>query len=132
MKLPKPKRKSYLPKRQQRKQRKPSGSQAAYSPRWAAYSRRLRSQRPFCEPSRAMGRLVDASPGGRKGVVDHIVAYSAGGAFWDERNHMVMCKKMHDRKSQLESKQPILVETIQTPNGLVPKDRNEIIKILCG
>ena len=37
-------------------------------------------------------------------VVDHIIQVSAGGAQYDERNFMSMCKRCHDRKSNLEGR----------------------------
>ena len=96
-----------LPKRNKRKQdnerpRVPSGDIAFYNTKWGNVSKLYRKLNPLCEMCKASGKLTDASPGDRKGVTDHIVSVSNGGARMDERNFMTLCKQCHDRKSALE------------------------------
>ena len=73
-----------------------------YGHTWANVSRLYRIVNPLCEVCALSGRLTDASPGDRKGVTDHIVAVTRGGARMDERNFATLCKPCHDRKSALE------------------------------
>jgi len=96
-----------LPKKQKRRRwqpakRKPTGKQEEYSRyAWEKESRRYRTTPHGCICAVTGG---DVTPGGRKGVTDHVIRVDDGGAFWDERNYMALTKAMHDRKSSLEGK----------------------------
>lgn len=135
MRVPKPKRKSYQP---DPPAKKGTGKQDLYNgSQWRKYALSYRSQVCFCEVSKSLGRVVDISPeppgqakGKVKGVVDHIIAVSAGGSVWDPRNHMAMTPEYHNLKRSLEGKNRILVATLITPDGIIPMDRNEIIRVL--
>lgn len=97
-----------LPKRRKPKptyptdERKPTGEQSLYNNTWANVSKQYRIANPLCELCMLQGKLTDASPGDRKGVTDHVVAVTKGGARMDERNFATLCKPCHDRKSILE------------------------------
>lgn len=127
MKLPPPKRKAYLPDKRQA----PSKATGNHNlPRWKRYSTQYRKANPFCEVCKASGKITDASPGDKKGVLDHIITTSAGGAMWDARNHMTMCKQCHDRKRRKEKDELILVPTLIGNGGLIPMNRQDIIKVM--
>lgn len=84
---------------------------------------------PLCELCRLDGRLTDASPGDRKGVTDHIVAVTRGGARMDARNFATLCKPCHDRKSALE-KQGWSCAKFGNYGDFKPVDRDEALKSL--
>lgn len=93
------------PKRKPRRNRKPSGNQATYQGNWQQFSEWFRiNVHPLCQSCLASGRLVDITPGGRKGAVDHIIQVRDGGSERDGRNLMGLCKRCHDRKSALEGR----------------------------
>lgn len=79
---------------------------------------------PYCEISEAYGRLEDGEH------VDHIVPRSKGGSDFDPRNLMTLSRIIHGKKSGLERKQGCLVDTIETPGGLVPARREQIIEVI--
>lgn len=71
-------------------------------------------------------------------VVDHIIPIEvdergyplpAGGAAYDERNLMCMSHKAHNSKRGKEA-HGFRVESVATSVGLVPKNRNDIVKEL--
>lgn len=73
----------YLPiasKQRPQRKRQPTGMQGVYNATWANISRLYRIANPLCELCLLQGRTTDATPGGRKGVTDHIVRVSIGGA----------------------------------------------------
>lgn len=95
------------PKRSPRpaSQRRPSGRQEVYRGNWQQFSEWFRlNVHTLCQSCLAAGVLTDITPGGRKGVTDHIIQVSEGGAERDQRNLMGLCKPCHDRKSNLEQK----------------------------
>ena len=96
----------HLPRTKSNRQpgrRKPSGKQSLYrSATWQRQTARYRIDNPLCEACQSVGVLTDITPGGRKGVTDHVVQATAGGAEMDERNLMGLCVSCHDRKSRLE------------------------------
>jgi len=62
--------------------------------------------------------------------VDHIVPIEKGGSATDPRNFMTLTRHMHGTKTNLERHKGILVSVKQGVDGLIPRDRNDIIKIL--
>ena len=95
---------------------------------WRKLSRRYRDNNPLCE-------VCNEKPAQ---VTDHIIRIVAdergyplptGGAAWDERNHMAMCHSCHNRKRGKE-RHGFVVDSVRTENGLIPKDRWDIINIL--
>lgn len=101
--LPRPKRE----KARRHSERNPSGQQQIYhSRRWAEHSRYFRESASgcICAACAANGVLTDVTPGGRKGVTDHVIRIEDGGATFDERNLLALCRRHHDRKSGMEGK----------------------------
>ena len=119
--LPKPKRISYRPPPPERKL---STDYAFYnSQRWRNHSKRSRLT---CEVCEANGLYTQAD------VLDHIVPMrNHDGARWDQRNHMGMCHPHHNQKRGMET-HGHCVETAQGIDGLVPYDRQEVIRALLG
>ena len=115
--LPKPRRRRYLPDRK----RTPTGDQSFYNTaRWRKTSQAVRKATPLCEVCDSTGQVVAAE------VVDHIIAREQGGADYDQRNLMAMCRYHHDRKSGLEGG-GLELSAKRTVEGLVPVDRSEVI-----
>ncbi len=117
------------PKRTDERPRKPSGERELYTSEWARASKAFRTLNPLCEMCQARGVLTDATPGDLKGVTDHIVRLAAGGARWDVRNLMTLCKPCHDRKNGLE-KNGWTCESKGEYGGKYPKDRAKAIQTL--
>lgn len=85
--------------------RKPSGKQHVYRGGWQQFSEWFRTNvHVVCQACRENGQLVDITPGGRKGAVDHIIQVNQGGSERDERNLMGLCAECHNRKSAMESR----------------------------
>lgn len=121
-----------LPKRNKRKQdserpRVPSGDRSMYNATWANVSKLYRKENPLCEACLLRGIAKDASPGGYKGVTDHIVSVTNGGARMDERNFATLCKQCHDRKSWHEGKgwRP---ESYGNFGAMLPIDRKKALQ----
>lgn len=93
---------------------------------WTVSSRLYRQVNPLCAICEAQGLLSDATPGARKGVVDHIIRVNAGGAMYDNRNMMTICRSHHDAKSRLEGK-GWTCDMIGTYGSLVPANRSKVI-----
>ena len=83
-------------------QRQGSGMQDVYDSNWAKTSRTYRILNPLCEVCKAVGLLVDVTPGGYKGCVDHMVPVSLGGNLYNRDNLLALCKSCHDTKSNYE------------------------------
>lgn len=79
-----------------------------------------------CEICKAAGRLRMMY------VLDHIIRWQAGGSRLDRRNLMPVCKSCHNRKSGMEKHREILIETVMVDGELLPKDREDIFKIVNG
>lgn len=127
--IPKSKRPSYLPKRVKVLSSSQKADQSFYNSKaWRNYSIRYRTT---CEICLSLGMQVDITSGaiGTRGVVDHIVPMQQGGSPWDEANHMGMCGSHHNTKRGMES-QGYCVRTTQGVEGLIPKDREEVIERL--
>jgi len=88
-----------------------SSSQRGYNEAWAAYSKRLREERIFCELCIAAFGIETpivgqtTTDGGRKksqGVTDHIipVASAEDDLFWMPENHWCTCRECDDWKSR--------------------------------
>ena len=58
---------------------------------------------------------------------DHIIAVSAGGAEFDERNLWGICTHHHNVKTGLEA-HGVKVQVMPGRGGLVPVDRDEVIR----
>lgn len=93
---------------------------------WTLSSRLYRQVNPLCAICEAQGLLNDATPGGKKGVVDHIVRVNNGGSMYDNRNMMTVCRSHHDAKSRLEGK-GWTCDVVGTFGSLVPADRGKVI-----
>lgn len=92
---------------------------------------------PLCEACLEMGIMTDITPGDKKGVTDHVVPISKGGAMLDDRNFMGLCGvnsffNHHAVKSGIELKFDI--DCIETPNGFIPTQRGkrEVIEKILG
>lgn len=111
----------------QRDQRKVEDDQSFYNKAaWRKLSELVKKETPLCEVCAAAGRLRIAQ------YTDHLIRWQEGGAKLDRRNLMAMCKHDHNRKSALEKYKPVLIEAIEMDGELIPKDRNQIFKILNG
>ena len=124
--LPKPQKPAY---RAPKPKKKASSDYKFYnSQRWRNYSKRYRTT---CEVCLSLNHQRDITPSaiGTRGVVDHIVPMQEGGSPWDANNHMGMCGEHHNIKRGLES-HGYVVASMQGREGLIPKDRNEIIERL--
>lgn len=53
---------------------------------------------PLCEICKSMGRVTPAE------VSDHRKEISQGGDMWDWNNRQALCKRCHNRKTQLNKK----------------------------
>lgn len=93
---------------------------------WRKVSRRMRRNNPMCE----------VYPDLPADVVDHIIPIQVddrgqptpkGGAPLDERNLMCMSHKAHNKKRAKE-KNGLNLKSIKETNGLIPFDRNEVLK----
>ena len=94
---------------------------------WRETSKQHRLANPLCEVSLALDKLIDSQ------LTDHIIPIAQGGDPYDTRNLMAMCHKQHNKKSGKEKHTDILVEWVLNDNGFkIPKERNEIIKVLTG
>ena len=121
--LKKPRRPAYLPVR---KKRKPTGERSFYKARaWRNTSTLYRQHNPLCEVCTSIGVLEPAT------LTDHIVARQFGGADYTPRNLMAMCASHHDSKSARE-RIGQFIDTVGTPDGLVPADRLQVIDVLTG
>ena len=100
-----------------------------YDAKWANVSRLYRVMNPLCEMCAISGKATDASPGERKGVTDHVVSITNGGARLDERNFATLCKSCHDRKSILE-RNGWRCETLGIEGELRPKDKAKALATL--
>lgn len=125
-------RRKYLPDHLNNRRTKPHGDRKLYRlEAWKQDSEDYRRQNPLCEVCKQMGKYVDVTPGGRKGVTDHIISTTVGGSQRDRRNFMSMCQPCHNRKRGYESQAGgPLIETIENEDGdLIPKDRTEIFEL---
>ena len=118
--LKKPRRPAYLPERK----RKPTGNQSFYNAgAWRKTSKLYRQRNTLCEVCSSVGLLEPAT------LTDHIVARQFGGADYTPRNLMAMCASHHDSKSARE-RIGLFIDTIGTPDGLVPADRLQVVRVL--
>ena len=81
--------------REHGKELRPSSTRRGYDRKWHKYTKLYLAEFPTCvnfEDCRNPSALVD-----------HILAASKGGSFWDPENHQAMCKPCHDRKTAKES-----------------------------
>ena len=122
--FPKPKRPSYLPKR--------NGNERSHrvhkSSIWRRVSKQQRQAVPECEVCvhlNGIGRL------NAKLHADHIVSLRAGGAPLDRANLMSLCVEHHGRKSSMESR-GYLPAHRSTLAGLIPTDRQQVIRDVAG
>lgn len=99
-----------------------SGDQQFYNSwKWRQYSLRYRKANPLCEVAKLRDEVMAVD------VVDHIIPISQGGAPWHPDNHMSMSHHYHNRKRGYERHGPLsVIETIETDEGLVPKDRTQV------
>lgn len=93
---------------------------------WKRATHLYRMQHPICEVCQYVGIITDASPGNRKGVTDHLVRLSSGGAKADSRNLCTMCESCHSRK-RLQERNGWATAHIGSIGARVPMSRNEII-----
>lgn len=95
--IPKPKRKSYLPKREVQGRRRHANTGFYQSPRWRRVRHGYLAEHPLCVECEKQGRVTAAR------VVDHIVPINEGGAWYDYNNLQGLCDKCHNRKSGREA-----------------------------
>ena len=62
-------------------------------------------------------------------VTDHIIAREQGGADYDPRNLMAMCRRHHDQKSGLEGA-GVELASMRSMHGLIPVDRMDVVELL--
>lgn len=101
--MPKPKRKSYLPKREAQGRRLHANSQFYQSQQWRRVRASFLADHPLCEECQKRGLVVAAR------VVDHIVPINEGGERYDPRNFQALCDKCHNKKSGREAHKKISV-----------------------
>jgi 5-methylcytosine-specific restriction endonuclease McrA len=90
-------------KKKKRKRNKWDKTKAKnYGNKWAKFSRMYRVENPLCEVCKRYNKLIDVTPGDRKGSVDHIIALTNGGAKYDTKNLMSVCNYHQSLKSNLE------------------------------
>lgn len=91
---------------------------------WVSISKRSRLNTPMCE-------VCEDQP---SDMVDHIIQLvldeegrplAKGGSAYDGRNHMCMCNRCHNIKRGKEAN-GFHVSSIKTPDGRIPKRRDEI------
>lgn len=70
---------------------------------WRDYSYNLRASKLMCEHS---GRPYQV----HHLVVDHKIPVNEGGSFWDERNHWVINKWYHSKKTAVEQRGQLMFE----------------------
>lgn len=84
------------------------------------------SENSSCEVSLTLG-IIEF----RNLVVDHIIPLEMGGSPYDFRNLMTLAEHIHGKKSRMEQlKEDPLVEAIDGGRGLIPVDREDIIRVL--
>lgn len=83
-----------------------------YNHQWAKYSAKNFRGYPCDHP----GCILQAA------CTDHMIRVNEGGSMWDRRNHQVLCKKHHDRKSSAEGK-GFIMPFVETENGRIPQSR---------
>lgn len=94
-------------------------------PEWRKFRKAYIDSNPLCEVSRSEKKYHAAKD------LDHIIPIRYGGSKLHPDNVMGMTGYYHKRKTGLESRtdRP-LVDWVETEHGLVPKRRNDILKIL--
>jgi 5-methylcytosine-specific restriction endonuclease McrA len=103
------------------------------NPTWKRYTTNYRRAATIermgygCEVCHHNG--VDSPVYGRNGVTDHVVPMSGNGAAWDRRNHMALCNYHHNVKRGYE-RHGLGIAVLVTPDGYIPCDRMEVIKLL--
>lgn len=92
---------------------------------WRNCRKAIIDTKPLCEVSRFENKYHAAKD------IDHIIPIRYGGAKYHPDNLMPMTSFYHKRKTGMESRrnQP-LVEWVETENGLIPKRREDIIRLL--
>lgn len=70
---------------------------------WKKYSYELRATNPICCIKGTIHDVVDLA-------VDHIIPITAGGSFWDTRNHQVISKVEHSKKTIREQRKGVKTE----------------------
>ena len=80
------------------KEQRPEWKDRFYGREWHGYSARFIARAKWCaDPDKVHSIPVLAE------VVDHIVPHRGDyGLFWDYRNHQVLCKSCHSRKTVTE------------------------------
>ena len=109
------------PERGRQKSRKDYDTSA-----WKRATHLYRMEHPLCEVCQYVGLITDASPGNRKGVTDHLVRLSVGGAKADSRNLCTMCESCHNRK-RLQERNGWTPAHIGSTGARVPLSRIEIV-----
>lgn len=114
----------YVPRSRPRNVVNSTGNQALYnSHAWRKAATGYRKKHPLCEVAQAVGEVRAAE------VVDHIIPVSAGGAIWDKLNWMPMSHHYHNKKRGHE-RHGLDIDTINTPKGLLPRDKQQVIGLL--
>ncbi|WP_234734513.1 HNH endonuclease [Tellurirhabdus bombi] len=67
--------------------------------RWKRESAEFRRKNPLCAECLKQDVLTDVTPGGGKGVTDHIIPINQGADPWNQTNWQSLCKHCHNAKS---------------------------------
>jgi hypothetical protein len=116
--LPKPKRPSYREKARRRTSDSAYNIHKLY--RWKKLSRKARSS-SWCLVCEKEGVIAPAED------LDHAIRLQEGGAPWDSRNFLPLCKYHHGKKTNMEVngyKPP----SIPGEGGLIPESLEEIVE----
>ena len=99
---------------------------------WRETSELYRKENPLCEVCKHFGKYTDITPGGAKGVTDHIVSTAVGGSHRDPANFMAMCTAHHNMKRGLEAHAdgPLIPAQENKDGELIPVNREDIYEKL--
>lgn len=111
----------------QRSEKRYEENQSFYNSKdWRMLSKTRLMDKPLCEVCQHADRLKTAA------LTDHLIPIHENGARLDDKNLMSMCHKCHNRKSGKEKHAGKLIAAMESDGELIPKNRNDIFKILNG
>jgi 5-methylcytosine-specific restriction endonuclease McrA len=116
---------AYVPKRKPYQAKKDYTRSLLYRLNaWTKTSRQYRDAHPYCESCDYYGYASESRD------TDHIIKETSGGAAFDTRNLMALCKDCHNYKTGHERHNPILVSfTYNVDNKKIPECREEALKL---
>lgn len=113
---------NYLPKSRRKKPKRKH--KVHKTNRWTRLSLKYRQEHPLCEVSKHYGFTVAATE------TDHIIRIADGGAAYDERNLMSLCKEIHTIKTGWENKDKLNLDFELNENKeRIPTDKEQIYKL---